>query len=442
VLLPGILILLIFLVAAGLMYTRKLPALLALPLMAVLIALVAGVSAGLSGPALYELIFVKVLTEGASRLAGAMVVTMFGAVLSQVVMRQGIAEYLIRLAAEYAGDRKQMLALVLFFAVVANFSALAGLGAVIMVGSLVLPILVSSGFSGRYAATLMLMGIAIGGILNPTNWRVYKELLSVPVAGQAPVVAPESLDAFIRYYALQLAGVFLVVALIYIFFEGKRQGKVFAWAAPEEGLSQRKVPLIALLTPVLPPILMLVLGWPDIPSFIAAILFGCLVTQPGRTISNVTAAMLEGLKDVAPVLALFLGLGMALKATMDDSTQQIMGPLLRAVLPTSSLTFVLFFTLLAPLTLYRGPFNLYGLGAGFAAMMSQSGLLPPLAVMTAFMSVGQVQSVCDPTNTHNVWIGSFVQESPDKILRHTLPYMWVYVLVALVYVVTVRRVMG
>lgn len=432
--LPGILILLIFLVAAALMYTRRLPALLALPMMAVLIGVVAGVSAGLPWEApegeasLRQLLFDKILTDGAKRLAGPMVTTMFGAILSQVVMRQGIAQHLVRLAAEYAGDRKQLLALVLFLAVAFNFSALSGLGAVIMVGGLVLPILVSSGFTGLYAASVMLLGIAIGGIFNPANWRFFIDLLGIP-------------RETVQNYAVQLALILAVIAVFYIFFEGRRQNKVFAWAALNLEETPR-VPVYALLTPVLPPLLMLTLKWPDIPAFIVAILFGCLVTQPKRLVSNLTASMLEGLKDVAPVLGLFLGLGMTLIATMDPTAQAIMDPLLRAVLPATPLAFVAFFVLLAPLTLYRGPLNLYGLGAGFAALMAKTAVLPPLAVMAAFMSVGQVQSVCDPTNTHNVWIGQFVHESPDRILRHTLPYLWVYVLLALTYVVAVRGVMG
>lgn len=433
--LPAILILLIFAVAAALMYTRKMPALLALPLMAVLIGLVAGVSAGLPWSSddaqqatLRALLFDKILTAGAGRLVSAMVATMFGATLSQVVMRQGIAQYLVRLAAEYAGDRKQLLALVLFFAVAACFTAVTGLGAIIMLGSLVLPILVSSGFSGLYAATVVLLGVALGGMFNPVNWVLYMDVLKID-------------RAVVQSFALQLGGIMLVVALFYIFFEGSRQSKVFAWAALnlEEN---RKVPLYALITPVLPPILMALFKWPDVPAFTAAILYGCLTTQPRRLVSNVTAALLEGIKDVAAVLGLFMGLGMALNAMMDDSTRAVIEPLLQAVLPTSPAGFVAFFTILAPLTLYRGPFNLYGLGAGFAALMARSTILPPVAVMSAFLGVGQVQSVCDPTNTHNVWIGQFVNESPDRILKHTLPYLWVYVLLALTFVVAVRGVVG
>ena len=427
--LPGILILLVFLVAAALMFTRRLPALLALPLMAILIGLIVGCSQPVVTLAsLKELIFVQILTKGASRMAAAMVTTMFGAILSQVVMRQGIAQQFIRWAAEYAGDRKMLLGLVLFAVVAFNFSALSGLGAVIMLGSLVLPILVSSGFTPLYAATLMLLGIGLGGMFNPANWRFYEELLLLP-------------EDQVKFYAVRVSAVLLAVSLFYLIFEGRRQSKVFAWAAINDEPEVPRVPLAALLTPIVPPALMLLFKWPDIPAFMAAILYGCLTTQPRRLVANVTAAILEGLKDVGPVVALFVGLGMTLNATMDESAKAIMNPFLANVLPSSPVGYVAFFTLLAPLALYRGPLNLYGLGAGFAALMAKSAVLPPLAVMTAFMSVGQMQSVCDPTNTANVWIGQFVQVSPEKILKHTLPYVMAFIFLALAGMVSLGGVL-
>jgi hypothetical protein len=241
---------------------------------------------------------------------------------------------------------------------------------------------------------------------------------------------------------VQVALILGLVSIAYLVVEGRKQSKVFAWAAGADLDQTPPVPTIALLTPLIAPGLMLAWGWPDIPAFLVAILFGCITTQPTRLVNNLTASVLEGLKDVSPVVGLFLGLGMTLKATMDPSCQAIMEPFLKAVLPPSPLYYLAFFVLLAPLTLYRGPFNLYGLGAGFAALMAKSGMLPPAAVMTAFMSVGQMQSVCDPTNTHNVWIAQFSNTSPDRILRHTLPYIWGFVLIALVYMVAVVKVMG
>jgi len=45
-------------------------------------------------------------------------------------------------------------------------------------------------------------------------------------------------------------------------------------------------------------------------------------------------------------------------------------------------------------------------------------------VMAAFFSVGLIQGVCDPTNTHNVWIANHLGVDVQQVLRRTLPYVW------------------
>ena len=416
------------------MMTRKVPALLALPGMAIAIGVIAGIAGGLpwfaeaGQPSLRALLFDTILTDGSVHLAKPMRFTIFGSILSQVVMRQGIAQRIVRVAAEYAGDRKLLLAFLMLVAVAANFSAVTGLGAVIMVGSLVLPILVGSGLSAQFAGAVVLFGIAIGGIFNLANLGFFVELLKLP------------LDQ-VRSFAVGFGVLLGLVAIVFLVVEGRKESGQFAWAALDVGVPQ-SVPLPALLTPLVPLALLLVAKWPIIPAFLAAILYGLLTTQPQRLIPNLTAALLEGLKDVGPVLGLFIGIGMALKSVMDPVTVKIMDPLLQAVLPHSAVGYVAFFTIAAPLALYRGPLNLYGLGAGFAVLMAGSGILPATAVMAAFLTVGQIQSVCDPTNTSNVWIAQFVHGSTERFLKTTLPYLWVYVLVSLIYAVTVLGVMN
>jgi hypothetical protein len=86
----------------------------------------------------------------------------------------------------------------------------------------------------------------------------------------------------------------------------------------------------------------------------------------------------------------------------------------------SPLVYVLFFGLLSPLALYRGPLNPYGIGIGVYSLISVLGLLPPMALLAAVMSVAQVQNVCDPTNTHNVWIANYVGIRVEEITRQTI----------------------
>ena len=124
----------VFALCAALMFARKLPALLAVPAMALALAALAGSSfAELEG----------VLVAGTVRLAPVMAYVIFGALLSRVTMSTGIAETIIAYAAEFGGDRPLVVALVLSAAVAALFTSLYGLGAIIMVGSIVLPIMLT-----------------------------------------------------------------------------------------------------------------------------------------------------------------------------------------------------------------------------------------------------------------------------------------------------------
>ena len=185
----------------------------------------------------------------------------------------------------------------------------------------------------------------------------------------------------------------------------------------------------------------MIFNWSIIPAFIAGIIYGALTTDAKNALKNITAATLEGLKDIAPVIGLFVGIGMALNAMMADPTKAVMAPFLESILPQSSLGFLLFFSILAPLALYRGPLNFYGLGAGVAGLILGAKLMPAIAIMAAFFAVGQIQGVCDPTNTHNVWLATFTKCSTEKFLKTTIPYVWGFVIAALSYAALVDGVM-
>ncbi len=426
----GILIILVFFVFAALMMSRKLPALLALPAMAVTVALISGWAYHWpeGEDSFAQFIFDTVLTQGSVKLAQAIMFAAFGSILSQVVMRNGIAAHLISLAAEYAGRHKTWLAALLTFITALCFTSVTGLGAVIMIGSLVLPIMIGVGISAELAAGLMLFAIALGGIFNPANLGFYLDVLHLP-------------QAVVQKYVLAYGALFALTTLVYLGVGMYRERGSFNWAQSVE-LPKTKVPPLALLTPILPIALIFCLGVPIIPAFIVGILWGVLTTDPRRSINNLSAAVLEGLKDVAPVLGLFVGLGMCLGAMTAEPTKVVMAPILAAVIPERPLTFVLVFSLLAPLALYRGPLNMYGLGAGVASILLGSNLMAPTAILAAFFGVGQVQGVCDPTNTHNVWLAQFSKVGAEKLLKATLPYVWGFVVMALLWAAFVAQALS
>jgi uncharacterized protein YebE (UPF0316 family) len=80
------------------------------------------------------------------------------------------------------------------------------------------------------------------------------------------------------------------------------------------------------------------------------------------------------------------------------------------------------FGVLSPLALYRGPLNVYGVGIGVFTVLATMHVIAPVALVAAVMAVVQVQNVCDPTNTQNVWVANFTGVGVDRITRLTLPY--------------------
>lgn len=430
--LSAILIIIVFLIFAALMIMKKLSAIIAMPLMAVIIAFIAGICSGMpifGENSVMSFVCSDVLTSGSFRLGEAMMYAVFGAVLSEIVQKTGIAKSLVRTAAELAGDRKMVSAAVLTVAASAVFGSVTGLGGFIMVASLVLPVMTAAGISPLLASCLVLFSLSIGGIFNPANWGFYKNALGI----ELDVIKNLSVS-----YAIILAAaaaVFLVIGII-------RDKKTMFWAVsvpPKEN----KLSAFALITPVLP-ILLIVNPWipvPVIPAFIIASLYGIVVSDISKTVQLATASFVDGLKNISPVIGLFIGIGMLLNSVASQPVTSVMKPLLQSVIPSSPIWYVVFFFLLAPLALYRGPFNLFGLGSGLAAIIVSAGILPPAAVMGAFLSVGQIQGVCDPTNTHNAWIAQFMKVPAEEIMKKTLPYAWTFVLVALCYAVFFAKVL-
>jgi hypothetical protein len=420
----ALLILLIFVVFAGLMFTRKVPALLAVPLMAILIAASVGTS-----PAD---VLNNIVSAGAVKLAPAYVAVFAGAMLGRVMMQTGIAEGIIKRAAEFGGEKPLVVAFGLMFVTAVLFTSLTGLGAIIMVGSLVLPIMMSLGVPRKLAGTFFLLAFATGFIFNISLIRFYREILGV-----APDAA---LPAEVVRFQLVLFGVMAAGTIIYTVVSAKRAPEMSLMTVETKDeilnkLETKRAPLVSFLTPIIPLVLYFGFsryGWREIPSFLAGSIFGVLTTAPRRAIQTLVSSMIRGLEDGAPAAILMMGIGMLINALQLPGVKTALEPFIKLLPVGSALTYVLFFGLLSPLALYRGPFNLFGLGAGFFALIAGAGILPAIAVLAAAMAIVQLQNVCDPTNTHNVWVANYTGVRVEELTKATILPMVLICIVGLV----------
>jgi len=421
----AILILLIFIVFAVLMFTRKVPALIAVPLMAILIAATVGTP--------FSAILNDVVSAGSIKLAAAYVAVFAGAMLGRVMMQTGIAEGIIKRAAEFGGDKPLVVAFGLMFVTAVLFTSLTGLGAIIMVGSLVLPIMMSLGIPRRLAGTFFLLAFATGFIFNISLIRFYRDILQI--AQDAP------LPTEVVRFQLIMLGVMAIGTILYTVISAKRSPELALMTAETKDeltakIDDKNAPLLSFLTPLIPLVLYFgfnASGWKEVPSFLAGSVFGALVAQPKRVIQVLTSSLIRGLEDGAPAAILMMGIGMLINALQLPAVKIALEPLIKALPIANTWTYVLFFGILSPLALYRGPFNLFGLGAGFFAIVAAAGIVPAIAVLAAAMAIVQLQNVCDPTNTHNVWVANYVGVRVEELTKSTLPTMILICFVGLIF---------
>jgi hypothetical protein len=487
--LQAIALLVVFIVITLLMSKRIWPALLAMPVLAVLISLIAGIKV--------HDIFQFVIGEGSLRLVEPIVISMFGGILSVMMQKTGIAEGFIKKGAELSGDNPLIIGYVMFLFIIMLFTTLGGLGAMIMVGAIVLPILTSVGISRLTAAVIMLLGVNIGGMFNVGNWALYMNALGLTQQQVVQfilimfgiVFSGSLIYIIIQLYRdgfnLSIGNIVRNIGAILVFgglvYGGIRlyntvdlapetrqvlntAGTVFYYLAlglvlllflhaafrAWQHRNLRKNPLhwTAIFTPIIPLILILFFKVNFLSAFILGIGYAYMITYRRDNISTLIKSLIEGSSVVLPAVILMFGIGWLLVSVMGprEMTEEyllanygttiwpvrdLMQPIVAQIIPSTGIMYVITFTLLAPLALYRGPLNVWGMGFGIASVMMAAGM-PSGAILGMLWSVGQLQGISDPTNLQNVWIANEMKVDVQKILYNTLPYAWIFALLGLI----------
>lgn len=480
----GLLIIAIFVFLAGLMYAGKLPALLALPLLACCITIVAGI------PFYYQthenlplllklfsavsdtnrLLFGRIIPLGILRLHEAIMTVMIGGIFAFFLKISGTSELMVKKVAELAGDKPFSISLLLTLVVACLFTTLGGLGSIILVANIYFPILLSLGIPPLLMASMFLIAISLGGIFNMVNWALYIDILklsqhhilsfAIPIGiimlvtlltfmiiefYRAKIPIPKSAMIKIGLFILCAIAVFFSVKSTHIITPKMIEAcqmayKIILLLCFILPLLSKRFSWFSLLAPLIPISLVLFEGWSMNPAFIMGILYLFITSLDLKKKKALTAqsknliqSCIEGLQGVAPAIAMMIGIGMVLIAVVQPTVSQTLIPILSPILPSDGITYVLFFAILAPLVLYRGPLNLWGMGSGLMGLLMESTLIKPFLIMSAYLSTGQIQGVCDPTNTYNIWIANQLKIELEAILKKTLLYIWAAAIAGLIY---------
>jgi hypothetical protein len=281
--------------------------------------------------------------------------------------------------------------------------------------------MISAGLSPLVAGTVLLLSNGIGVTFSVSTLAVYIDVLGLP-------------QDTVTSYSLLVGIPLIIMAVIMIVFATKFSKKTRkAWAMPASNdlSSEKNVRAIALISPIIPVLLVFVWHLPLVPSIIIGIIVTLILSTPKNAIQVVSSAFVEGIQETAGAAALMIGIGMVLKSVMAPEVAAVLEPLIKTIIPSSPIMFILIFGLLSPLAIYRGPLNVWGLGSGIVALLAVSGM-NPIAAMVALRLDSNVQAVCDPTNSHNVWIADFTKTDVNEFTKKTIVWIMVSTFVGLI----------
>lgn len=456
----GILLLVGFVIFAALMVVRVLPTLLALPLMAGWIAFVCGVP-------FFEWLN-EILLKGSFKLSLPIVLVVFGSMFAKVIQKTGISDEIIKKAAELSGDKPIAIAVLMTAATAFIFLGMSGLGAIIMIGSIAIPIMTSAGIEPIDAVILILLGMMTGSSLN--------------FAGAATGIGIFGSEAVLRYFvpgaivSLTVTVAYIVIniprgegsgssmlALLKEFFIGvlsvpvslvKTIGKLFSQKSSPLMKKKQTLPSAALIAPILPLAIIAIINFTiglgstkdglidpvaaATLGFLFASFYAAILVRPSQAINLFTGSLVEGIKDIAGVLFLFMGIGMLVTATTLPEAKEILNPMIQAIMPNSFYGVLILFTIFAPAALYRGPLNMYGMGSGIATILTSLHFLPSTALFGMFAGVGYLQTIGDPTNSHNTWLGGYAGVDTNVIMKKVLPYAWAACVLMMIFVAVLQ----
>lgn len=346
----------------------------------------------------------------------------FGAFFGRILIDTGIAATLIRKVVELGGDKPRLTMSLLCIVTAIIFTSMTGIGPVISIAVIVLPIMLSLGIPSPIALFAFMGSIMAGIFANIVNFKQYHAIF---------VSANESYATydFNTYFKFGMIGmaVSLVVVLVVANIALNKKKISYAWAAMADLDTTSNAPGISWIAVILPVVCVIVFKIPIILAFILSGLYALLTcgkltggfTKVGRMLSKQFA---DGAIDVAPMIGFLLSLSMFNNAA--NYAAPYFKVLLGSVIPQSALMLCVLFAILTPLGFFRGPMNLVGCGAAILAVVVSISPWPVQFLYPLFAITTVAPQHLDVTQSWVAWGFGYTKVTTKDYMKMSIPTGW------------------
>ncbi len=359
----------------------------------------------------------KIVQKGADAYAATSIVIIFGSWFGRVLVETGLVGAIIKKTVELGGDRPLVTTILLSFVTALIFTGAYGVGTVIAIGLISLPILLSLGVPKNVAVSSFTLSIGAGLYCNIALFSQYSTFFKTEFTGP-----------YFRFgmigFCVQMA---VVLAMLFFFLGRGKTARNWAAQAPQPSAGDHGVPTYAFVTPLVPVLTSAFLNWPAIPSMLAAILVALLLTGRFKSPKKCLELLLKTLHDGTAEVALLIGMLIAIVIFSQSAAicSPLIGKYIEPYLPTDLWTTAIVFALIAPLALFRGPLMFFGVGAATSAILMGLNRYSPLFTMMLIFipTLSMAVSTC-VTQSWNLWAMNFTKLEPRRFLGTGVWWAW------------------
>lgn len=365
----------------------------------------------------FDQVVQKVIAEPALNYGPTIIYIVFGSWFGRVLVDSGIAGS-ISAQTERVGRKAPIFATILVVLVTALiFSSAYGVGSVIAIGVILIPILLSIGVPKKVAIPAFTMAIGAPMYINVVLFNQIKAFFpSVSFSGKYLI------------FGLAAMGVQLLGVIIFILLNSKsiKNGEIETIDDSKQATFQKTHP-ITFIIPVLPVALNMFFHWDAIPALLLATIIALLLTGQMKSYKGLVAfinkTVSQAINDISGLIIFLMALVMfAGAATMNVPHFKSM---IEVILPSSPLVLAIAIGILAPLALFRGPLHVWGAGAATAAVLAATGTFQPIFLLPLLYTASIMAVSIDLTQSWNTWVLTYSKLETKEYLKMGIPVMWV-----------------
>ncbi|WP_142975906.1 citrate transporter [Enterococcus faecium] len=368
-------------------------------------------------------VLTHIYTTGPAEYAKSILVNVFfGAFFGRVLVDSGIAATLIRKVVELGGDKPRITMSLLCVVTAVIFMSMTGIGPVISIAVIVLPILMSLGISVPVALFSFMGSIMAGIFANIVNFKQYQTIY----AGFNPAAGSYTYNDYFQIGMIGMVVSLVVVLTVANISMNKKKRYAMAANVPAEGGDAPMISWLAVLLPVLGVVL---LDLPIILGFILAGIWALLFTGKLRggykeICRQFAKLFTDGAVDVAPMV------GFLMTLAMFNNSAAYASPYFSAIfgdlIPQSPLVLSIVFAILTPLGFFRGPMNLVGSGSAIlAVVLAVNPTMSPAFLFPLFAITTIAPQHLDITQSWVAWGLGYTKVTSREYMKKSIPTCWI-----------------